>query len=348
MRYLLISLTILFLSSIQDLIGQDRNNKFWVDGALGATIAGDFGSIDVRGGYFFTERLLVGTGLASEVTYFAGFGGFDANLRIAPFVRYYMGTGRWRPYAEASAGFLIYSGVETSAELVLGVEKEVASGVLANLELTYGINDILSTDLRLGLNFSALLNDVDSRFVAGSQLRKGNWSYGTQPISIGYLRRNGLNLEGYNLNISPEVAYFLSDRLILDLGVNLSYSKIEGGIEFTTGFDDTQSNLGFNGGLRGYFSTDKKINLFVQAGMEFNRLSENSKRINTTGVSEFDLTETQFDAILILGGTIFMNQNTSLDFGIRTTFDLSDNNNGRSSVQPALFAAFRFWGKKKK
>lgn len=344
MRFILLTLAVLFFFSIQNLSGQDRKGKFWVDGALGATITADYSLIDVRGGYFFTDRLLVGTGLTSEVYYFDD---FDAAMEISPFVRYYIGTGQWRPYAEASASLSIYNGgSDVSALLALGVEKEVAPGILANVELSYGINDILSTDLRLGLNFNALLDGIDSRFAAGSQLRKGSWNYGSQPISIGYLRRNGFNFEGYDLAITPEFAYFLSDHLMLDFGVNLFYSKIEGGIEFTTDFDDTQSNIGFNGGLRGYFSTDKKINLFVQAGMEFDRLSINRKRITDVGVNEFDFTENQFDAILTLGGTIFVNQSTSLDFGLRTTFDLSDNDNGENRIQPVLFAAFRFWSKK--
>ena len=345
MRFTLLVLFFTCLFFTQDLTGQERKGAFWVDGALGVTITDDFSQVSIRGGYFFTERLLVGTRLTSEVYYFDD---FDAATEISPFVRYYIGTGQWRPYAEASASLSIYNGgSDVSALLALGVEKEVAPGVLANVELAYGIQDRISTDLRLGLNFNALLGDVDSRLVASSQLRKGSWNYGAQPISIGFVQASSFDLKGYDLNLAPEFAYFLSDRLMLDLRASLAYQNTQVDYETASDVDFKQTDLGLKAGLRGYFSTEKKINLFVQAGMEFDRLSINRKQISNVGVvSTIEFTENQFNSILTLGSTIFVNQSTSLDFGIRTTFDLSDNDTGENRIQPALFAAFRFWSKK--
>lgn len=328
----------------QDANPGSRAGKFWVDGALGANINDDFALLDIRAGYFVSDRLLVGTGLTFQSIYGTDFFPSSTLAVVSPFARYYFGVGQWRPYAQAQASFLLEGDLDVSGELAAGVEKEVAPGVLANLELTYGINDQLSPDLQLGINFNALLGGGDPRLAAMNQLRKGSWNYGSQPISIGYAQGKNFDLDAFDVTLFPEVAYFLTDRWMLDLGANLIYQNTQFNFNFVANDIEVQeSTIALGAGLRRYFATERKFNLFAQAGLRFASISSQRTDVNNGIPSEFNFNQDQLVGNLAVGATVFVNSSTSLDFGVRTSFDLSGNGN---SAQPALFAALRFWSKK--
>lgn len=359
MRFLLITLTVLFLLTSQDLMGQDlvtpnltkqdRKGQFWVDGALGTFFDEDFSfnRANSEVGYFFHDRILIGVGLGAswgdEVL-----GAFINSTQLAPFARFYFSSGEWRPYGEARFNFVLAKDEETEAlpELSLGLEKELMPGVLASAALTYRFNSAFAPDLQLGAKFNALLGGYDTQGAAAERLTKGSWNMGNNPINLSYARRSRSDINFYGVRLNPEFAYFLTDKLMLDGSVDLDYFNSNINFTGSTASSNTTNSLDYSLGLglRRYFNNRQRVNFFAQAGLEFLGESVNSRSVQTGGgEEEFTFSSSQLNANLALGGTFFLNNYASIDFGFRGEQIVTASNTGPSG---SVFIAFRFWGKK--
>lgn len=347
MRFALLVLCLISLLSIQDLSGQDRKGKFWVNGALGRNLIEDGTSTSNKIGYFLHDKLLVGSEITSSFIY-SQESILDIEATISPFVRLYFGNSEWRPYGEAMLNLpLIPNREEVTGKVSVGVDREIVQGVLVGIEMAYNVNSTFAPDLSLGVNLNALLGGYDAQNAASEQLRKGSWSFGGDPLNLTFRRRDISSLNFYRIQLRPEFAHFLTNKLMVDVGVEMDFSRynFDAPVRVSSSLPRSSFYLSAEVGLRRYFTTAKKVNFFVQGGLRF--FNENTKRellLNDGSVSISTASLSMLNANLSLGGTFFLNRHTSMDFGLKIENGLINDNSG---IIPSAFVAFRFWDKQK-
>ena len=106
-----------------------------------------------------------------------------------------------------------------------------------------------------------------------AQLTKGNWLVG----GSGYLSsqtqsQSGLNVKGFNLELSPGVGYFFVDKLVGGVKIGFTYSKIK-----YLGVAQNSTNIRVGPFLRYYLlNSEKRINIFSEASYQYSHISGNS------------------------------------------------------------------------
>lgn len=134
-----------------------------------------------------------------------------------------------------------------------------------------------------------------------SQLTKKNWLVGgTGLFSSQSENLNGTNIKGLDIEISPNIGYFFSDKFAGGARVNYTYSNVK-----YPGVSNSVSHLGFGPFLRYYFlNTAKSVNLFAESYYQYTIVSS----ANSTSKESL---------IRFSGGpVIFFNSSVGLEFTV--------------------------------
>ncbi len=319
-------LFILFLStSLQaqndGLDSLDCRGKIWLDGSPDLN-----GSIDqLRAGYFFTDRLLVGSNLS-----IVG----DDDVYLTPFARYYLGgAGRtWRPYGEAGLQLAVGRFTVEETYLALGLERAFNTTTLLNLELRYTNVNGRRSDYTARGSLNTLLGGPAWRPAAEQHFRAGSLVVGSQlfEASVG-----GANSFSFNyVNLSPSVDYFVTDRLAVQARLDLARTSFD---QSLGGLDNayTSRSAAVRGGARYYLTTRSLFNLFVEGGMTYESRYLDSQ---LSGARVQGRTN-ELRADLGVGASVFINRNTSIDFGVSLDKELLE---GRDMYADG-FLRLKFW-----
>ncbi len=319
-------LFILFLStSLQaqsdGLDSLDRRGKIWLDGSPDLN-----GSIDqLRAGYFFTDRLLVGSSLSVVG---------DDDVYLTPFARYYLGgAGRtWRPYGEAGLQLALGRFAIENKYVALGLERTFNTTTLLNLELRYTNVNGRRSDYTARGSLNTLLGGPAWRPAAEQHFRTGSFVIGSQlfEASVG-----GANSFSFNyVNLSPSVDYFVTDRLAVQARLDLARTAID---QSLGGSDNayTSRSAAVRGGARYYLTTNSLFNAFVEGGMTYRARYQDSQLSGTRVKGSTH----GLRADLGLGASVFINRNTSIDFGVNLNQELL----GRRDRYADGFLRLKFW-----
>ena len=302
-------LFILFLSTglqaqSDELDSLDRDGKIWLDGSPDIN-----GSIDqLRAGYFFTDRLLVGSSLSVVG---------DDDVYLTPFARYYLGgAGRtWRPYGEAGLQLALGRFAIENKYVALGLERTFNTSTLLNLELRYTNLNGRRNDYTARGSLNTLLGGPAWRTAAEQHFRAGALVVGSQlfEASVG-----GANAFSFNyVNLSPSVDYFVTDRLAVQARLDLARTAFD---QSLGSLDDkyTSRSAELRGGARYYLTTKSLFNLFVEGGMTYRSRYQDSQLSGT----RVQRSTHGLRADLGLGASVFINRNTSVDFGVNLNQEL--------------------------
>jgi len=109
-------------------------------------------------------------------------------------------------------------------------------------------------------------------FALNAQIDKGNWMMGGSAGISNYKSKTGeFSQEGTNIFISPNVGYFLIDKLNLGASVLLSFYN-----------PSATKTYGLSPYVRYYFlEKEKQINLFSEAGYGFQKQIHSSTTLQT-------------------------------------------------------------------
>ncbi|WP_116109181.1 hypothetical protein [Lewinella sp. IMCC34191] len=325
MRILLLLSTLVFASvlSAQDtpVDSLTRKGKVWLDG----TIDDDLVTDQARAGYFFTDRLLMGSGLSII--------GSDG-VYLSPFVRYYLNgsANRWRPYAEAGLELQVGDFDIGRKYGALGLERTFNATTLLNLELRYTDQTRRGQAYRLRGNFNTLLGGPAGKSAAEGQFRAGSFVLGNQLFEASLSTANAY---AFNyLNFTPSIDYFVTDRLALQASVEVIANAFDQ--SEASGIKDYQALYGqARVGARYYLTTKSLFNLFGEAGLTYSYQSINRELASGDQRMSYDALR----ADLGIGSSVFINQHTSLDFGVKLVQDFARGEN----LGIDGFARLKFW-----
>ena len=145
-------------------------------------------------------------------------------------------------------------------------------------------------------------------FSEGNVIVEGNLSFGSSTTDNG-----GAEVKENNLNFSPKVGYFLSDKLALGVELGVGSAKEE------TGANETTSNT-FNAGVfaRYYFlDLGQRFKTYTEAGLGFG-----------SGKNEVNGNETSSNSSLNfgidLGINYFVTENFAINFGLNNVLGYSN------------------------
>lgn len=141
---------------------------------------------------------------------------------IGPFARYYFNpAATGNNYFVGTSANLAFGDVSSfDATLALGFNRFIAANLSLETTIgyTFGEDNFRTNGLSAGFGFRSFLSGDDwrARKGAAGNLRQGGWLVGTS--SAGFVWTG----DAINIGISPNVGYFLTDRLVLGLdgGVN--------------------------------------------------------------------------------------------------------------------------------
>lgn len=335
-----------------NLTAQERGGSIYLSGPTGATYQSvtDGGSEasspfsranndsgltlrTYRAGYFVTNRLLVGTrvfysSFAAEPEF--TFGSSD-ELILRPFARYYFLQSDARPFSVfGELGFGAFTvgrgrGMETDFHLGLGAELSLAPGVLgtANLNYTSNATDLNITDLTVGLS---VLTGQLSHGESGS-LRVGTLMTSGQlgRAWFGRMDRQGGIDSRLNFNLSPQVGYFVRDRLVIEAAVNVAHedsrSEISTFRSFPTG---AYTDWSFDLGTRYYVYRANRLKPFASAGLGYRGVNESSP--------QFGSVERSFRSVFYragAGASYFLSDKLAIDLAANYQVENPKHTDGR-------------------
>jgi hypothetical protein len=131
---------------------------------------------------------------------------------------------------------------------------------------------------------------------ANCQITKGNWLVGGS-ASFERQRENmqGTEFIGRDLNLVPNIGYFVADKFAAGIKASLYYNRIKRNQEIVT----NSTNLGFGPFFRYYFlPVDSRVNIFSEAAYKY------SIDFHTHEQSEFDFAT---------GPALFFNSSVGLE-----------------------------------
>jgi hypothetical protein len=178
-------------------------------------------------GYFFTDRLLVGTSINA---YNISTGDFSVSegafqLQLKPFVRYYFPAkngGRFNFFGDVGFGTQTFSngfnsGFETDFHFGGGAEIFLQPGIVGTVGLQYDANasGLNFTNLNLGLNvLLGQLENSDSPVALTSRTVTIDPNVGQ--ISYGRMGANGEVNNSTTVRLTPKVGFFLTNNLLVE------------------------------------------------------------------------------------------------------------------------------------
>lgn len=150
-----------------------------------------------------------------------------------------------------------------------------------------------------------------------AQITKGNWMVGGSGYfkNIKYKAKNNPTTatESNHLGVTPNIGYFVIDKLALGLKSGLYY------YEQDKLYKDIHYSIGPF--VKYYFlNTEKRVNVFAQADYSYNE--SNSKTWNTKSSSK----EFNFK----IGTAVFFNSSVALETGLEYINTLTEINKGRT------------------
>ncbi|WP_020570353.1 outer membrane protein [Neolewinella persica] len=311
------------------LSAQNQKGNWYLDGSTSAgygrsvgrssfNLSG-FSATTSRAGYFFTDRLLIGTGV--RFVSLGGQGGFqgETNLQLRPFARYYFLGGDQRKvnfFGEFGFGtFNLFSGregFETDFNLGGGAEISLLPGVLGTLNLRYDANASGLNFTTLAFGFNVLTGQLENTGGAVS-LREGTITTRGRlgAISYGRMSSNGLVDQSTVINLMPWIGFFLSDRLMLEGGLDISYGsssrEIGGFNQGRTTFSGASAGANIN--LRYYLKKEGTFFPYLMAGGGF--IFNNNRFSNDFG--ESNESSQTVPLRLGAGASYFLSPNLALD-----------------------------------
>ncbi|MTB49632.1 outer membrane beta-barrel protein [Lewinella sp. W8] len=273
---------LLFLLAILPalLIAQERRGQWLINTNTGFTTnQGAPGIRDLLGsnaeaGYFLSDRLLLGASLQfGEVD--GGDWEFNDNY-VNPYLRYYLpgsSDGRLRYFAEIGGLLRFNSGSALSIRPGLGLEYEIARGIVLNAGLRYtAAENEFPRALSLQLNTLVLLGrEGDPEQKDGENYRKAR---GTTMLNLGFGNATWGSLGSFDykdVNLTFEASTFLTDNFLLEARLGAYYSDL--GRESPSYVGD-YLNLSASLGGRYLFRSGKRLQPYLAAGITYEYLEQ--------------------------------------------------------------------------
>ncbi|MEM9835791.1 MAG: hypothetical protein AAF828_04785 [Bacteroidota bacterium] len=303
----------------------DRKGQFWLGGNSNLAANSDAFAASVNGGYFFTDRLLIGSGLGyNDVIDFV----------VSPFARYYFqGSDKsWRPYAQAGLTYGFSSDVGLSlAAFRLGVERTLRSSSLLNIEAGVDLllNDLDSEQYFLNAALNTMLGGSSGINAATGKFQKGHLIVRSQLANFGVVNLGILNTT--SIGISPSGGLFLGERLLLTGGLLVGYTSSSFDFPGSPSSNQNTLVLDLRAGTRYYLATERIFNWFLEADLGYNRVSNNDEFFDFT----VDLLRLSAGA----GTSFFISDAAALDLGAYFVQGLNEGAGNTGLVQASLI----FW-----
>ena len=270
-------------------------------------------SLSPEFGYFFSKRLLVGTGVSLSL--FNKNDAFDSNVvGVAPFARYYLNPQSANNHFFVNAQFnLLVSSKRnfSSANAGVGMTHFLAPGIgldayLAVIEPDFQIRR--NTQLGLFTSLNVYLNPEmrGTRKTALPNLQRGTLliggtsaraQFGNTSFQAGVSNLN-------SLTIAPNLLYFVNSRLALGAALGL---RLAGNQNLTT------TLIGLSPRVRYYLNTDKHRLLFLSGAYHYDLLKAK--------VGERKLDDEASRASLALGLNSFFTSNLALELAPNVNYD---------------------------
>ncbi|MFT6000536.1 MAG: outer membrane protein W [Neolewinella sp.] len=356
------TITLFIVLFTLSLSAQYQKGNWYLDGATNAGYqrsvgkntpdGSSFFANAFRAGYFFTDRLLVGSRVSflsySDQVFIEG----NTILQLRPFARYYFPGGDQRKvrfFGDVGFGtFDLFSKyiLETDFHFGGGAEISLKPGIQGTANLRYDANaDGLNfTNLTFGLN--VLMGQLENAGAAVS-LTAGTFMAQTRLGSVrhGRMSANGNLDQSTSFNLTPWVGYFITSRLMLEGGLGLFYGSSSNQISDTNlGMLSFSSvSVGANLNARYYLKQDGKLFPYLVAGGGF---SLNTTKFNNSFGASTNTTK----SIPLRGGVganYFLSPNLALDAAImydqRNQIDQFQNADSATRKYLSLDVGFRFF-----
>ncbi|HMN91467.1 MAG TPA: DUF3575 domain-containing protein [Saprospiraceae bacterium] len=242
-----------------------------------------------KAGFFLSNRWVVGAQLSGIVNTSSERDNISGGIVLSPFVRYYLNPNHekrnWFLTADNIISLELGSGnvsLSTDALTLGGGVNHFITPDFA-LEGFVGARGITTDDvnfaLSLGLQFFLRPNVVRAEVTPA--VGKGTWMLGGSSASINI---NNSTSDSWNINLAPNVRFFVSDQWAVGAAVGLSFLKL-------SAFDISAAVISPD--IRYYFTPEQSRMLwFATAGANIARTSINGENISS------DLKHT-----IILGGS---------------------------------------------
>ena len=345
----------LFLTTA--LSAQYQKGSWYLDGSSSALLdiptddrTASFEAQAFRAGYFFTDRLLVGSRVETSII-----GGNNFGLELRPFARYYFPGGETRKvsyFGEVGFGAITPSSsfgfFETDFHFGGGLEKTLFPGVVGTALLRYDANASGLNTTNLTLGFNLLLgqlekSDKGAALTAGTFTTTGNLGgllYGRQGLS------GPSNVIG-NIFLNPSIGYFLADGLMAEAKASVSLLRLDNVSNSGHGTEEIRKNnilntsMEFN--LRYYLKQSGKLLPYVMAGGGYQTF-RNKREDATFGERTVSSNNLFYQAGA--GASWFLSPNVALDGTVRYRSESFEGNNLGGTVRQnavQLEAGFRFF-----
>jgi opacity protein-like surface antigen len=362
------SFTILYLFLTLALVAQNQKGNWYLDGATVARYESrlskhtpDYSSFSVKAyriGYFFTDRLLIGSGVDFTSYKNRLFFTKGTEIRLRPFARYYFSRNGQRKvsyFGQVGIGTFNFfngrKGYVSGFSFGVGAEVNLQPGILGTVHLRSIPNaqSYNTTSLLLGVN--VLMGQLENTGAAVSltegtimmRARLGSFEY--DRISV-----NGRTDQIINVNLTPWVGVLLSNHLMLEGGLNISFRD-------SRGYDDDAFNqnvsksstakVGAKIALRYYLKEDGILLPYLMAGSGF---------VFTSGRFRNNFGEVNGNSQMIpfrigAGASYFLSPNLALDAEL--AYDRSSQLNDFQAINTVLYPTmslelgFRFFLSKK-
>ena len=259
----------------------------------------------------------------------------DKSLFIKPAIRYYF------PVADSTLHLFSELGVsnyydpyhdsQLRGEASLGLNKMLAGSVGIDLALTFRHHlfwdneEDTSRELLLHGGLAVYLGRKKDRF-ANIQPAVGKGTIAIGATRLGLIRYNDLDFPGTRLYFSPQVTYFLSDRLGIGLGLGLDHESYQ---QFTLESRDyyyesysTDRRVMISPRLRYQLARLQFVILSMEAGAKF----ESRRRVGET-LNFYPTSEVQKNRSAFLGPvfSVFLTNQLALEAGFMQQFDFGVN-----------------------
>jgi opacity protein-like surface antigen len=317
------------------LTAQYEKGSWYLDGnssaLLSLPLGDDFRSTEFsaqafRGGYFFTDRLLVGSQISVSASAGNDSRGGYFGLELRPFARYYFPGGEKRKvnyFGEVGFGAISPSSSNFSVEADFhfggGAEIELFPGVVGTAMLRYDgtSRPLNTTSLSFGTNL--LLGQLE-KFEGEAPLQAGTFST-TGSLGGLYFSGQGFSDDSDrrgSIYLTPNIGYFLADGLMAEANFALTYIRFKNfsssnqpGVE-TRNFKVLNTSLEFN--LRYYLKKSGKLLPYVTGGAGY----QTYRSVTTVGASGDRLNDTGlFSYQAGVGASWFLSPNVAFDGSLR-------------------------------
>lgn len=306
MKHILLLVTTLFTLSLS---AQYEKGNWYLNAnsSLGSDPNSFYGSSEydnIGGGRFMADRWLVGGNLSGSSTLFTDFS-------VEAYSRYYFPTKNVNLnfFAQLSAAIGSVGRSAVNITPAVGLEYQLAPGVLANASLGYEFGD---SDNSLGFNLGLATVLSDRYSTAARSLRRGTFLLGGQVADLTLTRvaSDKFSIFG-SANFS--LGYFLTDRFLISAAIdygagNIKLSRLTS--ETVTTYTDFSGSLS----ARYLLLKDKRFLPYVGAGIGYENYD--ISRVNGNGDVQNEFQE-EITYGSLQGGLFYhLNDRTLIDLNL--------------------------------